>query len=106
MVLVPASPYSLAVIVLSNLMSVGMIPLGMYFCSSAYLELDLTIIPAGLIMVTMFVSIGSIALGMAFRAYKEKWADRFVKVRTVEPQRGKSAVASCDLPLLRWGHGS
>ncbi|XP_038072097.1 solute carrier family 10 member 6-like [Patiria miniata] len=69
----------LSVIVLSTLMSVGMIPLGMFICSNAYKELDLTVIPNTLIVINLFVNMGSITMGMVFRSYKEKWADRFVK---------------------------
>ncbi|XP_022100892.1 solute carrier family 10 member 6-like [Acanthaster planci] len=76
---------SLSVIVLSTLMSVGMIPLGVYICSNAYTELDLTVIPNTLIVVNLCVNIGGIALGMAFRRYKEKWADRFVKAVSYLP---------------------
>ncbi|XP_022100853.1 ileal sodium/bile acid cotransporter-like [Acanthaster planci] len=68
----------LSVIVLSTLMSVGMIPLGVYLCSNAYTELDLAVIPNNIIVITLSTSIGFISLGMALRNWKEKVADRLV----------------------------
>ena len=80
-------------------MSVGMIPLGVYLSSSAYAELDLTHVPNNSVVISLSITIGCIAIGMAFRNYKEKWADRFVMVREVLLLFCFPALSSCTLSL-------
>ncbi|XP_038071528.1 ileal sodium/bile acid cotransporter-like [Patiria miniata] len=68
----------LSVFVLSTLMSVGMIPLGVFLCSRAYRQLRLAVLPNNVIVIALCVAIGCIAIGMTVRHRKQKMADKIV----------------------------
>ncbi|XP_071794371.1 ileal sodium/bile acid cotransporter-like [Asterias amurensis] len=75
----------LSVIVLTTAMSVGMIPLGIVFCSSAFSELNLVEIPHDTIVLILIQYVIGLSMGMALRKYNEKWANHTVRFLSFVP---------------------
>ena len=65
---------------LSTTMAVGFIPCGVLFCSSSFPTLSLAEIPYDTIVIILLEGVAGLGVGMAFRKFKEHWADNFVKV--------------------------
>ncbi len=66
-------------------MAVGLIPLGIFFCSSAFSQLNLAEIPHSTIVIILIQYVTCSAVGMVFRKYYEKWAERTVRFLSFLP---------------------
>ncbi|XP_071794583.1 sodium-dependent organic anion transporter-like [Asterias amurensis] len=75
----------LTVFMLSTTMAVGFIPCGVLICSSAFPTLSLAEIPYDTIIIILLEGVAGLGVGMAFRKFKEHWADNFVKVFSWTP---------------------